>query len=157
VLGPGDSHYELGPAVDDLDDDSQSDLRVLTPETRPSDQSVTATPLVLPRPEQSLPGRSPEQLSEKWCRVQKVVAIAVGALSLALMALFLWSLCFGMGALDSSRLALLTGLAGSCGVVVIAFSATALCILQSELLHFLRRLQVCAGASALDSHEPGAG
>jgi hypothetical protein len=151
VLGPGDSHYELGPAFEDFYDDSHPDLPVVSPATSSRKTGIAAGLALAGGAEPSFAHLSSNRAHPGWHRPHVLIVIGFGTLSLMLMALFACGLFLGASTGGSVALVLLAGLVITCGVMVIAIATTLVCFLLAELARSLRSVQSASGATAADS------
>jgi hypothetical protein len=160
-LGPGDSQYELSAIVEGVaDEDSHDDLPAIEPprpepkqiqpirveslsrsenrggttQLRPAEESTAL--VATPTPEYSRNRR----FADIWSRCQLVATLSFGAVAIVVLGLLLLKSAVGGQSLSAATSALVVGLLGTIGLVLLSLTGLVQSALLAELARDLRRL-----------------
>jgi hypothetical protein len=145
-----DSNYEMTVSLDGELDDSQFELPAIK-ETDPSlspPDDRPAPALVVSGSEPLPPDPRYYNLIDSWSRIGFWGVLALGAIALVVIGVFLVRAFLGAPNLNTSTTVLILGFVGTIAFLLISFMTTALNLLLVDLARNTRRLRIHADRSA---------
>jgi len=138
--GPGDSHYEMSAVFEDVNGDSNFELRAFTRGAASVDEAHPSLTFEPASSEVLLPFPWHYNFIDSWSRFHFFVALGFGTSSLAMLGFFLVRALVGGQIINSSITTLMVGCIVTVAFVLLSVSATALIVLLVDLGRNLRRL-----------------